>query len=103
MNSNNIKCFNSFGVEYILKDIKKFIVKKNIIIKIYRIQAYNSIMCVYFCAGFIHFMLKGKSLLDYKNVFSLNNYLKKWQNNTKIYSVTKKMKKFYSIIWAKYR
>ena len=34
-------------------------------------------MCGYFCIGFLDFMLKGKSLLDYTNLFSPNNY----QNN----------------------
>ena len=29
-------------------------------------------MCGYFCIGFIDFMLKGKSLLEYKNFFSSN-------------------------------
>ena len=33
-------------------------------------------MCEYFCIGFIDFMLKGKSLLDYTNVFSPNEYEK---------------------------
>ena len=42
----------------------------------YRIQAYDSIMCKYFCVGFIDFMLKGKSLLDYANLFSPNDYEK---------------------------
>ena len=28
----------------------------------------------YFCIGFIVFMLKGKSLLDYTNLFSPNDY-----------------------------
>ena len=48
------------------------------ITNIYRIQAYNSIMCGYFCIGFIDFMLmlKGKSLLGYKNLFSPNDYEK---------------------------
>ena len=36
-------------------------------------QAYNSIMCGYFCIGFTNFMLKGKSLLDYTNFFSPND------------------------------
>ena len=27
-----------------------------------------------FCIGFIDFMLKGKSLLEYKNLFSPNDY-----------------------------
>ena len=30
----------------------------------------------YFCIGFIVFMLKGKRLLDYTNVFSSNDYEK---------------------------
>ena len=33
-------------------------------------------MCRYFCNGFTDFMLKGKSLLDYTNLFSLNDYEK---------------------------
>ena len=45
-----------------------------IIKNIYRIQAYNSIMCGCFCIGFINFMLKGKSMLDYTNLFSPNDY-----------------------------
>ena len=67
MNGNNN---NIFWVEHIPKEIKKIIGKKNIITNIHRIQAYDSIMCGYFCIGFIDFMLKGKSLFDYKNVFS---------------------------------
>ena len=43
----------------------------------------------YFCIEFIEFMLKGKSLLDYTNLFS--------PNNTKIFLVTKKMEKVYCI------
>ena len=31
-------------------------------------------MCGYFCIGFIDFMLKTKSLLDYRNLFSPNEY-----------------------------
>ena len=33
-------------------------------------------MCGYFCIEFIDFMLKGKSLLDYTNLFSPVNYEK---------------------------
>ena len=43
---------------------------KNIITNIFRIQAYDSIMCGYFCIGFIDFMLAGKKLTDYTNLFS---------------------------------
>ena len=34
-------------------------------------------MCRYFCTAFIDFILKGKSLLDYTNLFSPNDYEKK--------------------------
>ena len=33
-------------------------------------------MCEYFCTGYIGFMLKGKSLLHYANLFSPNKYKK---------------------------
>ena len=33
-------------------------------------------MCEYFCMGFIDFMLKGKSFLDYTNLLFLNGYEK---------------------------
>ena len=60
----------------IQKKFKKSIGNKNIIINIHRIVAYGSIMCGYFCAGFIDFMIKGKSLLDYTNLCSSNDYEK---------------------------
>ena len=59
MNAKNVTYFDSFGVEQILKDIRKFIGNKNFITNIYRIQTYNSIMCGYVCVGFIDFILKG--------------------------------------------
>ena len=72
--NNNVIYFESFGVEHIPKEIKKLIGKTNIITNIYRIQAYDLIMCGYFCIGFIDLMLKGKSFLDYTNLFSPNKY-----------------------------
>ena len=36
----------------------------------FRIQAYDSIMCKYFCIGFINFTLSGKTLTDFTNLFS---------------------------------
>ena len=53
--------FGSFGVEHIPKEIKVFINRKNKNPNIFRIQAYDSIMCGYVCIGFIDFMLKGKT------------------------------------------
>ena len=49
VNVNNIVYFDRFGVEHIPKEIKKIIGNKNIITNIYRIQAYDSIMCGYLC------------------------------------------------------
>ena len=68
--------FDSFGVEHIPKEIKKFLGNKSITANIFRIQAYDSIICGYICIGFINFMLKRKSLLEYTNLFSLSQYEK---------------------------
>ena len=62
------------------KKLKKYIGNKNIITNIYRIQEFDSIMCGYFCIGFIDFMLKGKILLEYTNMFTPEDY----ENNDKI-------------------
>ena len=70
--------FDSFGIEHIPKEINKFI-NNNIKSNIFRIQAYDSIMCGYFCIEFINYMLKGKTLLDYSNLFSPNNFKKNGQ------------------------
>ena len=75
-NENDIVYSDRFEDEYIPREITKFIGNKNIITNIYRIQAYDSIMCGYICIGSIDFKLKSKSLLDYKNVLSPNNYEK---------------------------
>ena len=67
--------FDSFGVEHIPKEINKFI-RNDIKSNIFRIQAYDAIMCGYFCIEFINYMLKGKTLLDYTNLFSPNDFKK---------------------------
>ena len=75
-NNKAVTYFDSFGIEHIQKEIKKFINNKNIIANIFRIQAYDSVMCGYFCIGFINYIFKGKSLIDCTNLFSLNNLKK---------------------------
>ena len=75
-NNNNITYFDSFGVEHILNKIKTFINNKIIKTNIFRIQAFDSIMCWYFCIGFTDFMLSAKTLTEYTNIFSPNNFLK---------------------------
>ena len=74
--NNNITYFDSFGVEHIPKEIKAFIKNRNIKTNIFRIQVYDSIMCIYFCIGFINFMLEGKSLTEYTNLFSPYDFKK---------------------------
>ena len=71
---NNVTYFDNFGVENIPKEIIKFINRpsqnKNIMTNIFRMPAYDSVMCGYFCIGFIDFMFKGKTLTEYKFLFS---------------------------------
>ena len=67
---NGITYIDCFAVEHVPKEIKKFNGSKSIVTNIFRIQADNSIMCGYFCIGFIDFMLAGKSLIDFTSLFS---------------------------------
>ena len=52
MNAKNVIYFGGFGVEDTPKKIGKFIGNINVKTNIY-MQAYDSIMCGYFCIGFI--------------------------------------------------
>ena len=74
--NNNITYFGSFEVEHILQEIKTFIGNENIKTNVFRIQAYDSMMCGYFCIGFIDFMLAGKILTSFTTLFSPNNFKK---------------------------
>ena len=76
VNNKTVAYFDSFRVEHILKEIKKFIRNKNIITNIFRIEAYDSIMCGNFCIRFIDFMFKDNSLTDFTNLFSPNDFKK---------------------------
>ena len=73
---DEVTYFDSFSVEHIPQEIKKFIGNKNIKANIYRVQANDSVMCGYFCIGFIDFMLAGKTLTDYRALFSLYDFNK---------------------------
>ena len=77
VNNNSVTYFDSFGIEHIPKEIKEFIDRSlSITTNIFSIQAYDSIMCGYFCIGFIDFMLAGKTLTEFTNLFSPNNFKK---------------------------
>ena len=75
--NNDVIYFYSCGAERIPKEIKIFINGKNIKTNIFRIQTYDSIICGYFCIGFIDFMVKGKALTEYTNLFSPEIILRK--------------------------
>ena len=72
--NNDVTYFYSFGVEHIPKEIRTFIRNKNMKTNIFRIQAYDSITCRYFCIGFIDFMLAGKTSTEFTNLFSPNSF-----------------------------
>ena len=69
-NRSEIVYLDSFGIEHVPQEIKEFVENKNIIAHIFRVQANNSIMCGYFCTGFIDFMLADKKVTDFTNMFS---------------------------------
>ena len=68
--NNEVIYFDSFGVEHIPEEIKKFIGNKDIKRNIFRIQAYNSVMRGYFCIGFPDFMFANKTLIEITSLFS---------------------------------
>ena len=64
VNAKNVTYFDGFELEHIPAEIKKLIGDKNMTTNIHRTQVYDSIMCGYFCIGFIDFMLKRKNLFS---------------------------------------
>ena len=75
-NRNEIVYFDSFGVEHVPEEIKEFVGNKNIKANIFRVQANDSVMCRYFCIGFIDFILAGKNLTDCTGLFSPYDFKK---------------------------
>ena len=65
-----------FGMGYISKDLLSKIKDKSITHNIFRIQDDDYIMCGFYCIAFIEYVLAGKTLLNYANSFSLNDYKK---------------------------
>ena len=77
MQNNNVTYFDCFGVEHIPKEIKAFFDRPlSIATSIFRIQSYDSMMCGYFCIGFIDFMFAEKTLAEFTNLLSPNNFKK---------------------------
>ena len=100
-NRNEVVYIDSFGVGDIPEEIKEFIDRpsssalqnKNIKANFFWVQANDSVMCDYFCIGFIDFMLAGNKLTDYTSLFSPHDF--KEDNN--IILPISKMNKYNSI------
>ena len=75
-NKNEMVYFDNFGVEHVPEEIKKFLGNKNIKANIFRTEANNSVMCGYFRIGFTDFVLAGKKLTVYTNLFSPHDFKK---------------------------
>ena len=80
--------FDSFGIEIIFQEVLKKIRDKSITHNIFRIQDNEPIMCGFCCIAFIEYMLEGKTLLDYSNLFSPNNYKKNERHGRKYRNFT---------------
>ena len=68
--------FDSFGIEYITQEVLNKFKDKFITHNIFRIQSDDSVMCEFYYIAFNEYMITGKTLLDYTNLFSPNGYKK---------------------------
>ena len=68
--------FDSFEIEYIPQEVLNKVKDKSITYNIFRMQIDDSIMCRFYYTAFIEYMIAGKALLDYTNLFSPNVYSK---------------------------
>ena len=66
---------DSFRIEYIPQKVLDKIKDKSITHNIFRTQDNDSVMCGFYFITFIEYMLSGKTLLNYTNLFSMNEWL----------------------------
>ena len=78
---NGAAYFDSFRIEYIPQEVLNKIKEKSITHNIFRIKDNEFIMRGFCSITFIEYMIAGKTLLDYTNLFSLNDHKKEWGNN----------------------
>ena len=76
IDKNTAVYFDSFGIEYIPQEVLNKIRDNSITHNIFRIQDNDSIKCGFYCIAFIEYMLSIKSLWNYTNLFSPNDYKK---------------------------
>ena len=72
---NTAAYFDSFFfIEHISQEVLNKIKDKSITHNLFRIQDNKSIICGFYCIALIKYMLAWKTLLDYTNLFSPNDY-----------------------------
>ena len=81
VNLDNYKNTGTHWIALYVKDneiayFDSFVGHKNIKTNMFRIQAGNSVMCGYFCIGFIDFMFAAKSFTDFTGLFSPYDFKK---------------------------
>ena len=76
INKNIAIYFDFFGIEYIPQEVLGKIKNKWVTPNIFRIHNNESIICGFNCIAFIEYMLVGRTLFYYTNLFC-----PKWQNN----------------------
>ena len=69
--NNHITYFDSFGIEHIPKEIKRFIRNKNNKTNFFRIHAYDSIMCGHSESDLLILCLKVRAWLNIQISFRL--------------------------------
>ena len=70
---NTVVYFDSFEVEHIPQEVLKKTKHKSITHNIFRMQDNDFSMCEFYCIAFVEYMLPGKALLHYINLFYLND------------------------------
>ena len=66
--------FYSIEIKYVPQEVLSKIKDKPITNNIFRTQYNDSFVCGFYCVVFIKYMIAGKKLLDYTNLFSPNGY-----------------------------
>ena len=74
---NNIFIFDSFGIDYIPKNIYEIYKNFNFITNTYRIQYINSNLCGLFSIIFCLYKVNSKNkFIEFLNLFNVNGYIK---------------------------
>ena len=76
IDKNTALYFDSFGIEYIPQEVLNKIRDKFITHNIFRTQDNDSNTCRFYCITFIKYILAGKTLSGYTDLFSPNDYKK---------------------------